>query len=215
MSRIGKRPISLPKGVTVTASGEFVEVKGPKGTLRRPFPASMLSLTIKDGMANVEIKGTDVQTGPSRPAAAAGKSGQAAPAGPAPVSEEANRLHGTTRALINTAVQGVTSGFQKRLKLEGTGYKAELKGQQLNLTLGLSHPVRYELPKAVSAKIPPESKGTVIDLDSYDKELLGQTVANLQSFRPPEPYKGKGVQLEGQKIRRKAGKAGKAGAKGK
>jgi len=209
MSRIGKRPISLPKGVTVTPSGEFIEVKGPKGTLRRPFPTAMLSLTIKDGMANVEIKGSDVQTGPSRPATAGEKTG------PAPVSEEANRLHGTTRALLNTAVQGVTTGFQKRLKLEGTGYKAELKGQQLNLTLGLSHPVSYELPKAVSAKIPPESKGTVIDLDSYDKELLGQTVANLQSFRPPEPYKGKGVQLEGQKIRRKAGKAGKAGAKGK
>jgi large subunit ribosomal protein L6 len=107
----------------------------------------------------------------------------------------------------------VSEGYKKNLKLEGTGYKAELKGQSLNLSLGLSHPVVYELPKAVSVKIPPESKGTVLQMECFDKELLGQTVANLQSFRPPEPYKAKGVQVEGQKIRRKAGKAGGKGGK--
>jgi large subunit ribosomal protein L6 len=187
MSRIGKRPVVLPKGVTVTTNNGTFEVKGPKGSIKKAFPAS-LTLEVKDGVANLGIKG-DVMT------------------------EEANRFHGTTRALINSAVVGVTDGFKKNLKLEGTGYKAELKGQMLNLTLGLSHPVNYELPKSVSAKIPPESKGTVIQLESFDKEALGQTVANLQSFRPPEPYKGKGVQVEGQKIRRKAGKAGGKGGK--
>lgn len=187
MSRIGKRPIALPKGVTVTVQNGFFEVKGPKATIKKPFP-SLLTLEIKDGQANLGMK-SDVN------------------------AEEANRLHGTTRALMNSAVVGVTEGFKKNLKLEGTGYKAEMKGQVLNLTLGLSHPVNYEIPKSISVKIPPESKGTVIQMESYDKEVLGQTVANLQSFRPPEPYKGKGVQLEGQKIRRKAGKAGGKGGK--
>lgn len=187
MSRIGKRPIPLPKGVTVTVGDGFVEVKGPRGTVRRPFP-KYLTLEVKDGEARVGVK-PDVQ------------------------SEEASRMHGTTRALIAGAVIGVTEGYRKNLKLEGTGYRAELKGQVLNLSLGLSHPVQYELPKEISAKIPPESKGTVIQLECHDKQLLGQTVAELQSFRPPEPYKGKGVQIEGQKIRRKAGKASAKGGK--
>jgi large subunit ribosomal protein L6 len=187
MSRIGKKPIPLPKGVTVTAGNGFVEVKGPRGSVRKPFHAS-LTLDVKDGQAIVGIK-NDVNV------------------------EEANRHHGTARALIAGAVVGVTEGYRKNLKLEGTGYKAEMKGQVLNLSLGLSHPVNYEMPKAISVKIPPESKGTVIQLETFDKELLGQTVANLQSFRPPEPYKGKGVQVEGQTIRRKAGKAGGKGGK--
>jgi len=187
MSRIGKRPIALPKGVTLTAQNGFFEVKGPKATIKKPFPAS-LTLDIKDGQAFLGMK-TDVN------------------------AEEANRMHGTARALINSAVTGVTEGFKKNLKLEGTGYKAEMKGSVLNLTLGKSHPENYEIPKSISVRIPPESKGTVIQMESYDKEVLGQTVANLQSLRVPEPYKGKGVQLEGQKIRRKAGKAGGKGGK--
>jgi len=187
MSRIGKRPIPLPKGVTVTVKDGAFEVKGPKGSIKKAFPA-MLTFDQKDGVGTIGFK-NDVMT------------------------EEANRMHGTTRALINSAVVGVSDGFKKNLKLEGTGYKAEMKGQMLNLTLGLSHPVNYEISKSISVKIPPESKGTVIQMESHDKELLGQTVANLQSFRYPEPYKGKGVQLEGQKIRRKAGKAGGKGAK--
>jgi large subunit ribosomal protein L6 len=187
MSRIGKRPVELPKGVTVTTTAGFFEVKGPKGTIKKPLPAS-ISIDVKDGIANVNIK-NDVK------------------------SDDANRQHGTTRALLNSAAIGVSEGYKKNLKLEGTGYKAELKGTALNLSLGLSHPVVYELPKSVSVKIPPESKGTVLQMECFDKEILGQTVANLQSFRPPEPYKGKGVQVEGQKIRRKAGKAGGKGGK--
>jgi len=185
MSRIGKRPVELPKGVTVTAGNGFFEVKGPKGTVKKPLPAA-ITFDTKDGVVNVNFK-TDVN------------------------ADEVNRQHGTTRALLASAVLGVSEGYKRNLKLEGTGYKAELKGQSLNLSLGLSHPVVYELPKSVTVKIPPESKGTVLQMECFDKELLGQTVANLQSFRPPEPYKAKGVQVEGQKIRRKAGKAGKAG----
>ena len=182
MSRIGKRPIALPKGVTVTTTKDgLVEIKGPKATIQKPS-SNLLTLDVKDGQVNVGMK-TDVN------------------------ADEANRAHGTARALINNAVLGVTEGFKKNLKLEGTGYKAELKGQVLNLTLGLSHPVNYELPKGISVKIPPESKGTVIQLESFDKEALGQAVANLQGFRPPEPYKGKGVKYIEEKIQRKAGKA--------
>lgn len=187
MSRIGKRQIDLPKSVTVTTAGGFFEVKGPRGTIKKPLPPS-IAIETKDNAVHVTIR-TDVK------------------------SDEANRQHGTTRALLNCAVVGVNDGYKKNIKLEGTGYKAELKGQNLHLSLGLSHPVVYELPKSVSVKIPPESKGTVLQMECFDKELLGQTVANLQSFRPPEPYKGKGVQVEGQKIRRKAGKAGGKGAK--
>jgi len=188
MSRIGKRPIELPKGVTVTTAAGHFEVKGPKGTIRRALPA-IITVVTKDGWVQVGVK-ADVS------------------------SDDADRVHGTTRALVAMAMQGVSQGYARTLKLEGTGYKAELKGSMLNLSLGLSHPVTYELPTGVSVKIPPESKGTVLQMESHDKALLGQTVADLQSYRPPEPYKGKGVQLEGQKIRRKAGKAGKAGAKG-
>jgi len=195
MSRIGKRPISLPKGVTVTIrDGEHAgvktkvfEVKGPKGTIVRPFP-SALTYEAKGNEAMVTVKG-DVE------------------------AAEANRMHGTARALIAASVLGVTDGYKKRIKLEGTGYKVDIKGQMLNLSLGLSHPVNFELPKIVTVKLDPNSKGTVFELESFDKEVLGQTVANLQSYRMPEPYKGKGVQVEGQKIRRKAGKAGKAGGK--
>ncbi|MEI8254156.1 MAG: 50S ribosomal protein L6 [Deltaproteobacteria bacterium] len=187
MSRIGKRPVELPKGVTVTSTGGFYEIKGAKGTIKRAIPSGIV-VEAKDGVVHVTVK-NDVNT------------------------DESNRQHGTTRSLVNAAIIGVSQGFKKNLKLEGTGYKAELKGQMLHLSLGLSHPVVYELPTSVSVRIPPESKGTVLQMECFDKAVLGQTVANIQSFRPPEPYKGKGVQVEGQKIRRKAGKAGGKGSK--
>ena len=182
MSRIGKRPIPLPKGVTVAVKDGFFEVKGPKGSLRKPFPEG-LQFEVKDGEGLVTVK-------------------DGASVGP---------FYGTTRAHINAAVVGVSEGYKRTLKLEGTGYRAEMKGQILNLSLGLSHPVNYEMPKVITVKIPPESKGTVVELETFDKELLGQTVAKLQAFRPPEPYKGKGVQIVGRTIRRKAGKAASKG----
>ncbi len=198
MSRIGKRPVALPKGVTLTQGADYFEVKGPKGTIRRPLPSTM-QITVKDGEATVTAKG-DVE------------------------SEVASRVAGTTRSHLNNAVTGVAQGYSRNLRLEGTGYKAELKGQTLTLSLGLSHPVVYEVPKVVSVKVPSEEKNAVVMLETADKDVLGQVVAQLQSFRPPEPYKGKGVRLlkpgsvkpeNMVKIREKAGKAGKGGKGGK
>jgi len=192
MSRIGKRPVALPKGVTVTTGADYFEAKGPKGSLRRPLRGPV-QITVKDGAAHVAPR-TDADVG------------------------VASRMTGTARSHLNNAVVGVSTGFARNLKLEGTGYRAELKGQSLTLSLGLSHPVVFEVPPAITVKIVPESKNTVLTLETVDKDLLGKVVAQLQSFRPPEPYKGKGVRLlkpgsvtEMVPIRQKAGKAGKGG----
>lgn len=199
MSRIGKRPVALPKGVSVTTGADFFEVKGPKGTLRRAFTSDFQIVT-KDGEATVVAK-----------------------EGVAP--ELGSRMSGTYRSHLNNAVKGVSEGYKKGIRLEGTGYKAELKGSTLTLSLGLSHPVVYEVPKGLTVQIPGDSKNTVLLLETYDRDLLGKAVATLQGFRPPEPYKGKGVRLmvDGSpssapvlvKIRQKAGKAGKGGKGGK
>ncbi len=199
MSRIGKRPIEVPKGVTITAKDGVVEVKGPKATMSRPF-SSLLTLEVKGTELLVKVKGDVAAT-------------------------EASRLHGSARAHIANMIVGVSKGYNIKLLLLGTGYKVEQKGQVLHLSLGLSHPVTYTLPTEVKVKEiaakgqvivsgKPET-GFTIELESFDKDALGQTVAKIQSYRPPEPYKGKGVNIEGRKIIRKAGKAGKAGAKGK
>lgn len=206
MSRIGKRPIDLPKGVNVTLSGATVEVKGPKGSLKRQLPPQ-LKLEVKNNQALLSLKD------------------EIAKNTAALEFQEARRLHGTTRALLNNAVHGVSAGFRQGLKLEGTGYKVEPKGKELlNFSLGLSHPVEYPVPKSVTFAI--EQKGTVIMFESHDKELLGQVIAKIQSYRPPEPYKGKGVRFikagvditkpnpELIKIPQKEGKAGGKGGKG-
>jgi large subunit ribosomal protein L6 len=200
MSRIGKRPIELPKGVTVTAGADYFEVKGPKGSVRRKLPGDV-QVAVQDGKASVTAR-------------------------PEVDPEVASRMTGTVRSHLANAVRGAEKGYEQALKLEGTGYKVEeLKGQKLTLALGLSHKVVYEVPKEVSVKVTPDSKQTVLWLETADKDLLGQVVAQLQSFRPPEPYKGKGVRLvvmnekaktaqpELVKIVQKAGKAGKGGKK--
>ncbi|MFO0561727.1 MAG: 50S ribosomal protein L6 [Polyangiales bacterium] len=197
MSKIGKRPIELPKGVTVTVKDGKVEVKGAKGTLTHPFP-SFLTLEVKGNEVQLGIK-SDVQT------------------------DEASRLFGTTRSHINNAIKGVSTGYTVKLLLLGTGYKAEQKGQTLNLSLGLSHPVTYTLPASVKVKeinqkgsmavSGKNEQGVTLELESFDKNALGQTVADIQKHRKPEPYKAKGVNVEGQTIIRKAGKAGGKGGK--
>lgn len=189
MSRIGKRPVSLPKGVTLTAANGAFEAKGPKGSVKRAIPAGV-DVSVKDGEVHVTAK---EELGPVA----------------------ASTMTGTIRSHVNNAIIGVDKGYTRNLKLEGTGYRAELKGTTLTLSLGLSHPVVFEVPKALSVKIPADSKNTVLQLETADKDLLGQVVAQLQSYRPPEPYKGKGVRIEGVKIRTKAGKAGKGGKGGK
>lgn len=197
MSRIGKRPIELPKGVTVTAKDGTVEVKGPKGTMSKPF-SSLLTIEVNGTELLVKVK-SDVQ------------------------ATEASRVHGSARAHIANMIVGVSKGYGAKLLLLGTGYKVEQKGQVLNLSLGLSHPVSYTLPASVKVK-EINAKGTMqvsgkneigftLELESFDKDALGQTIAKLQSYRQPEPYKGKGVNVEGQKIIRKAGKAGGKGGK--
>ena len=178
MSRIGKAPIVLPKGVTVTLQdGNIVTVKGPKGELTRSVPAAML---LKQENGEIVV---------TRP------------------SEETvhKSLHGLTRTLIANMVEGVTKGFTKQLELVGVGYKAEVRAYGLQLALGYSHPIEYKAPPGIKLTAPVP---TQILVEGSNKEVVGQVAAEIRSLRPPEPYKGKGVKYAGEQVRRKAGKAG-------
>lgn len=178
MSRIGKKPIAIPSGVKVSLAGGFVSVQGPKGQLSRTLPAT------------VEVAVTADTVVVSRPE-----------------NSHANTaLQGLTRTLVANMVEGVTKGYQRVLEISGVGYRAELKGAILNLSLGYSHPVEYPLPKGIDAEV---EKQTKITLKGIDKELIGATAAKIRSFRGPEPYKGKGIRYSEERILRKAGKAGK------
>ena len=181
MSRIGKQPVALPKGVQVDIKGGTVKVKGPKGELSREFPAHM-KIESKDGQLVV-----------TRPSDA----------------QAMRALHGTTRALLHNMVAGVSDGFSKTLQIEGVGYRAELKGKQLVMALGYSHPVEVDPPAGISFAV--DDKTRTIVISGTDKELVGQVTADLRAWRPPEPYKGKGLRYLGEHVRRKAGKAGKVG----
>lgn len=181
MSRIGRQPVAIPKGVQVKIQGRAVTIKGPKGELSREFSEPV----------TIELK--DEQVIVTRPSDA-----------PA-----VRALHGTTRALINNMVHGVTLGFSRRLQIEGVGYKAELKGKQLVMALGYSHPVVVDPPPGISFAV--DEKARLITVQGIDKELVGQVACDLRQWRPPEPYKGKGLRYEGEHVRRKAGKAGKVG----
>lgn len=180
MSRIGKLPIAIPAGTEIKVGGDgaSVTVKGPKGQLSRTLPH--VTVAIDGANANVMIVGE---------------------------SREAKSCWGLSRALLNNMVEGCSVGHKRSLIITGTGYKAELGGQSLTLSLGFSHPVVYELPKGVTGEI--AERGLRVNLECTDKELLGQVSANIRGFRPPEPYKGKGVRYSDEVVRRKAGKAGK------
>lgn len=179
MSRIGKMPISLPNGVTVSKEGLTVSVKGPKGNLTQVIHPD-IALEQEDGVLTV-TRPTD--------------------------SREHRSLHGLTRALINNMVEGVSGGFTKVLLIEGVGYRAEMSGKDLVLNVGYSHPVTFEPPQDVSFVV--EDRGKKIIISGIDKQVIGQLAAVIRKQRPPEPYKGKGVRYEGEYVRRKAGKAGK------
>lgn len=181
-SRVGRRPIVLPKGVTVNVSSGRVDVQGPKGKLSRELPA------------RVELK----------------KAGDVLKVETSATGSDAPRLQGLTRALVAAMIKGAVEGYEKTLEFVGTGYRAEVKGRVVHLSVGFSHPTTFELPSDVSASINPESKGTILILTSSNKASLGQTAATIRAFRPPEPYGGKGIRYRGETIRRKAGKAGKA-----
>jgi len=185
LSRTGKRPIDLPKGVTAAiANGKF-DVKGPKGQLSREIPPNV----------NVKVESNAVVVEPT----VGGRDGA--------------RFQGLARSLINGMVAGAATGYVKTLQLVGTGYRAEMKGQILNLSLGFSHPVNFPIPAGIKVEIPGDSKGTIVILSGADKEKMGQTAAKIRGFRPPEPYGGKGVRYQGEKVREKAGKAAAKGGK--
>ena len=177
MSRIGKRPIDLPKGVTLTVNGRKVSVKGPKGTLERELHETV-DLKVEGSQATVSLKDAG--------------------------SYEKGRFHGLTRSLVSNMVTGVSTGFQKKLKLVGVGFRAAAQGKGVTLTLGFSHPINFEPPAGVTIKVDSQ---TALTVDGADKESVGQVAATLRSFRPPEPYHGKGVRYENEVIVEKVGKA--------
>ena len=182
MSRVAKNPIHILDNVDLSINENIVSVKGIKGVLEFDIPQS-ISLEIKENIINVRYNEADQQS---------------------------VALAGTTRSLINNMIIGVTNGFEKKLELIGVGYRAKASGKLLELTLGFSHPVKYQLPEEVEVETPSQ---TEIVLKSHNKQLLGQAAAEIRAFRPPEPYKGKGVRYADEQVKRKeAKKAAGAGA---
>jgi large subunit ribosomal protein L6 len=182
MSRVGKLPIVVPKGVTVKTEGATVSVEGPKGRDTHAVPA-LITVTVRDGQVTC-TRADDSNT--------------------------ARALHGLVRRLIANSIAGVSSGFTRTLEIVGVGYRADVKGKALQLSLGYSHPIVYQLPPGIDAKV---EKQTIVTIEGNNKQLLGEVCAQIRALRPPEPYKGKGIKYAGEKIRRKAGKA--AGAAGR
>lgn len=181
MSRIGKKPISIPSGVTLKIDDNVVSAKGPKGELKQEINGDMI-LKVEDGQLTVE-----------RPSEA----------------KEHKSMHGLSRTLISNLITGVSEGYKKELELVGVGYKAEAKGQILELNLGFSHLIAILIPSEL--KVEAETKrgsNPKITLEGIDKQLIGHIASKIRSLRPPEPYKGKGVRYVGEEIRRKAGKTG-------
>ena len=177
MSRLGKKPVILPKDLTVSVKDQVIEVKGPKGTLTQKL-VSGVNIKVEEQECFVSVDGQTKQ-------------------------DKAN--WGLYKRLLENMVAGVTSGFSKSLELKGVGFRAELKGATMVLSVGFSHPVTYDIPADVNAKV---EKQTMIVLESCDKALLGQVAANIRSIRPPEPYKGKGIRYLGERVKMKAGKSG-------
>ena len=177
MSRIGKMPITIPDGVKVAIDNSLVKVDGPKGRLAQRVPPGICVL-VENGVVAISNKSSQ---------------------------KKSSALHGLTRSLIFNMVTGVSKGFEKSLELVGIGYRAELKGTSLHLSLGYSHPVRFELPKGITAKL---EKQTKITIEGIDKQLVGETAAIIRSFKKPEPYKGKGIKYINETVKRKIGKKG-------
>ena len=179
MSRIGKAPISIPQGVTITIKDNIVTVKAKLGELTQVVKGAVIKQ--EDGQLIVERQGD---------------------------TKQSNALHGLYRALLHNMVVGVSEGFTKELELVGVGYRATNQGQKLDLALGFSHNILMELPQEIKVEtINEKGKNPIIKLTSHDRQLLGQVAAKIRSFRKPEPYKGKGVKFVGEELRRKAGKS--------
>ena len=180
MSRVGRMPVVIPTGVQVTIDGTNVGVKGPKGELKRAF-SPLIGIAMENGQVIITRR-SDLP------------------------AERA--LHGTTRAVLANMIHGVSAGFERVLEIEGVGYRAEMNGKKLVLYMGYSHPVEMEPPEGISFDV--DQKTRQVFVRGFDKEVVGQTAANVRNVRPPEPYHGKGLHYLGERIRRKAGKAGKA-----
>jgi len=178
MSRVGNKPVDLPNGVNVEIEGSNVTVKGSKGQLNRLFN-ERIGFEVDEGVVTV-----------TRP----------------DDTRESRALHGLSRALLSNMVVGVTDGYRKELEIQGVGYRATAKGNDIELLVGFSHPVVVEAPEGITIEVP---EPTRIVVSGIDKEQVGQVAANIRKVRPPEPYKGKGIRYAGEYVRRKAGKAGK------
>jgi len=177
MSRIGKKPVSCPQGVSVETKGNEVKVKGPLGSIQFRFP-SEISVKVEGGQVVASI-GTS--------------------------SSDSDAKHGLVRSVINNMVTGVTKGFERKLEIVGVGYKSQVQGNELLLNIGFSHTVNYKIPEGIKIEV---GKQTEITVKGVDKQLVGQTAAEIRGFYPPEPYKGKGIRYSGEYIKTKVGKAG-------
>lgn len=175
MSRIGKSPVAIPDKVKVTVQGTHVSVEGPKGRLELDLPA-LTSAKVEGGSVKMERAGESAQ---------------------------ARAMHGLARALVNNMVKGVSSGFQKKLEIQGVGFKAAVQGSVVNLALGFSHPILYPIPAGIKVTV---EENTKVTIDGANKETVGRVAAEIRSYYPPEPYKGKGVRYVGEKVVRKEGK---------
>ncbi len=178
MSRIGKKPIYLPEGIEITVNDNFVTVKGPKGTLESQFNKEL----------TIEVEGNEINI--SRPSE----------------TKFHKSIHGTTRALLNNMILGVTNGFGKELKMVGVGYRAQMQGTKIVIQAGYSHPVEMEVPAGLKVEV---EKNTTIKVSGIDKHLVGEFSANIRAVRPPEPYLGKGIRYVDEYVRRKEGKTAK------
>jgi large subunit ribosomal protein L6 len=185
MSRIGKQPIPLPRGVEVTRNNGLIQVKGPKGTLQRSIPAAM-EVKVEDGRLEV-----------ARPSD----------------SKEHRSLHGLTRSLVANMVKGVTEGYSKTLEIHGVGYRAAMAGQKLNISVGYSHGVEVIPKEGITFEVGQETNTRIffVKVTGIDKEVVGQQAAEIRAVKKPEPYKGKGIRYQGEAVRRKAGKTAKGG----
>jgi len=183
MSRVGRKPISIPGGVKVTIEENLITVEGPKGKLSRRLLLPLVKVRIDDNQIFVE-RAADTKRHRS--------------------------LHGLTRTLVANMVEGVTVGFQKTLEIHGVGYRAEVKEKGIVLQIGRSHPVDFNLPEGLEAEAKREGQVTTVGMKSIDKELVGQAAARFRALYPPDPYKGKGIRYRGETVRRKAGKAAAA-----
>ncbi len=175
MSRIGKQPVAVPAGVEFKLDGGTATLKGPKGQLSIPVPAC-IQVKLEDGKLTVSRAADD---------------------------KFSRAMHGTVRAHLANMVEGVTKGFSRELEIQGVGYRASISGKNLNLLLGLSHPVDYPVPEGITVTV---ADGVNLKVEGIDKQLVGEVAARIRSFRPPEPYKGKGVRYKDEHVRRKAGK---------